>query len=106
MTKWERNLRSFPPFLVRLCARKNHGNVRLTRAEIIVASGLPGRTVDKLSMARSWDCFTAGAIFAFTAACGVDLSNFRRHKEYLKRRSHVAWRERPDVYAKILQEKR
>lgn len=88
--------------MVRLCARKKHGQERLTRAEIIRASGLAGVTIDRLSRARSWDKYSVQTIAAFTAACGVDLANLRRHREFLKTNKHAAWRKVPNVYGKIL----
>lgn len=89
MTAFQRRLESFPPFLVRLAARRR--GRRMTRREIAHTSGLSGRTVDRLSRGRSWNNVTAAVIFAYTEACGVDLMNLRAHRDYLKRRGRAAW---------------
>lgn len=101
MTKFEKQLKSFPPFLVRLCARKSRGRVWMTRADIIRISGLAGRVIDKISIARTWGKFDIDTVIAYTTACDVDLATLRRHKDYIKRRKQLAWRDRPDLIAKI-----
>jgi len=89
VTRFEQRLKQFPPFLVRLAARKK-GRPK-TRREIIIDSGLPGRTIDRLSRARTWDHVTCRVMFAFSNGCGVDLARLRQDRDYIKRRARAQW---------------
>lgn len=81
----------FPPFVVRLLARANHGHAPKTNLEISRASGLPRSTVGQLSGMTSWAGVQLDVLDRFCRGCGVDLLRMRRHREYLRRMkwSHV-----------------
>ena len=64
-----------PPSLCRLLARDSRREKALTVAQIAKAAGLSTRTVKRLSNRSSWDGLTIEVVFAFSRACGVNLSS-------------------------------
>jgi AraC-like DNA-binding protein len=97
-------LNRFPPALCRLVARvgKGRGCRPLTIDEIAAISGLSPCTVYRLSKAMTWAYETGLIISAFSAGCGVDLLNTRRHREYLTRRKRWHLSKQPKYFSRLL----
>lgn len=75
-----------PPYLVRLVARSaSKRGVPLTLHQIAAASGIPYRTVRRLSRQRSWGNVPIATADKFAAACGVNLMKQKAQLDYLKR---------------------
>lgn len=77
----------FPPFMVRILARKRSGTRRapLTASEIASASGRTIRWVNRVSKLDAWDDLSYGEMKAFASACQMDPSKLYRDREYLHR---------------------
>lgn len=99
MTKFDKLLKTFPPFIIRVLARDN--GYPLTRKQIIERSGLSGRKVDRLSRLRSWDDVTGHDMREFLDGCSIDLLKMGPHKRYLKDRGKRAL----PILAKVLKKK-
>lgn len=76
-------LDQFPPFLIRLCARR--GRKAMTDRQLAAASGLSTNTVFRISHRSSWESISIGAASRFITASGVDILRPRRLKEFVKR---------------------
>lgn len=72
----------FPPYLIRLTARR--GRRAMTDREISAESGLSTNTVCRISHCQSWSHISVGVASKFIEACGVDVMRPRRLKEYVK----------------------
>ncbi len=77
-------LEIIPPFICRLVARTDHGRRGLTHKEIATRAGLACSTVKRLSTATTWKGISVGTAEAFSAACGVNHLEAKRHKEWLR----------------------
>tara|TARA_R110000824_G_scaffold75947_11_gene192617 strand:+ start:6197 stop:6577 length:381 start_codon:yes stop_codon:yes gene_type:complete len=72
-----KNLKKFPPSLVRLLARRQVGSSKraiqaLTNQEIAVASGMPVKRVIEISMALAWDDISIKEAEGFCEACNFN----------------------------------
>lgn len=92
----------FPPFLVRAVARKNRGRDYMTLADIAEKSGLPVKTIQRISKKARWDDIPLAVADKFALACGVDLLRIRRHVEFMKRRRKVHMEKNPTFYTHLM----
>lgn len=94
----------FPPYLVRLSARKGRGHKTLTCREIARASGLSKSLVAEISVQNSWDGLL-NHCDDFCRGCGVDLFS-AKSKRWLKRRPKMNFlftdRRRQKFHARLL----
>lgn len=77
--------RRIPPPAVRMCAFtiEHEGNahrakpkpVPLPLDKVVSKSGLTKRTFQRMAYAKSWDSFRFFDVFAFCAACGVNMES-------------------------------
>jgi len=77
-----KTLESFPPFVVAALARK--GRRSPTMQEIAATSGLPLRTVARISSLFSWRDVNFGNIELFCRGCAFDLKSIRKQAQYLR----------------------
>lgn len=74
----------FPPYLVRLCARKGRGHKRLTCREIARAGGVSKSFVARVAVRLTWKGLALEEVDKFCKGCGVDLFHTGPHKRFLK----------------------
>lgn len=82
---WSR-VRKYPPFLVRLLARRKHGPP-LTDEQIATASGLSVYEVSSISQCKSWEEIRVWQMRQFLVGCQIDFTDgkcMKRLKNYLK----------------------
>lgn len=72
MSKLWTKLDRASPRLCRLLARKKHGLLPMSNADIALRSGLARSTVNKIGQMQNWDRVTVGVMKRFMAGCGVD----------------------------------
>lgn len=96
-------LRTFPPLVCRLLARRllENGKVRaMTDVELADASGLSTSEVRSLSWKTSWDDVPVDTLQRFSLACGVDFTSrdsMRAHRSYIKNSPNFRYlRKHPD----------
>lgn len=78
----------FPPYMVRLLARKRSSKERkvpISGSEIASGSGISLRRVDEISRMKSWDNLRVGEASAFIVACGMSVRSLFRDREYIKK---------------------
>jgi hypothetical protein len=78
-----------PPCLCRVMARKKNGFAPMSHRDLADASGLSKTKVAELSLRRKWDGVPIDQVEAFARACGVDLMNTKRVKDFLRRAKRV-----------------
>lgn len=74
-------LEMYPPFLVVAIARQ-HGRTMLT---IAADSGLPLRTVSRISALWSWRDVNMDKVEKFCRGCNFDLKSTRKADEFMRR---------------------
>lgn len=79
-------LEEFPPILCRLLARKGKKRRPYSSRELSEISGLSRDMVNMISAQTSWNNVRIKDMLAFTKACGVDLTDLKRQREYIKRK--------------------
>ena len=75
-------LSRMPPCLCAAVASGRKG--RLSPREISIKSGIPLRSVERLSSQVSWENVKMGVAWRFADACGVDLVRQGRTRNYMK----------------------
>lgn len=84
-----RILKTFPPWVVRLMARKKsdkgHRVVAMSSVDISRASGISVKRVHWISAQASWDEVTVRETMLFSRACGFTYSNIWKQRWFLKR---------------------
>lgn len=98
-TFWEA-LREFPPYYVRLLAKRpaGDGNSAISDAELAIAAGIPLNRIREIAKMHTWDDVKVGELLAITAAANFDPTDFsdrKRATDYLyqiKRRGNEPFR--------------
>lgn len=80
-------LKEYPPFLIYALARERHGSrwERISLAKISADSGLPTRTVTRLTNRMDWRGVKCEVIEAFLKGCRVDPWRMNRHLTFLQK---------------------
>ena len=101
-------LNRYPPRLIRLLARKQHGQLPMSAADIALRGGLSVTRVKQISKARSWERIQIRTAQAFISGCGVDPMAIGPHLRYWRRyglrfMKHAAPMQR-QMYSELLDE--
>lgn len=73
-----------PPILCRILARKANGRRPMTIRDIAEKSGLRKSKVALIAVKESWSGIAIDDVVKFAAGCGVDLTNTKRNREFLR----------------------
>lgn len=92
------HLNRIPPFLCAAIAKGR--NPPLSPREIATRSGIPLRTVERISGKIMWDSIKVGVAHRFALACGVDLLRQSRTKNYLRTTTRQASVPLPNLNAR------
>ncbi len=82
MNHWEAWL-AFPPYYVRLLAKRGARGIALSDAEIAISSGIDINRVREIKCLTAWDTVTHREMLGFTMACNFDPTN-QKHRARAK----------------------
>lgn len=98
---WLPRFNQCPPVQCRLLARKKRGKKWMSTRDLAFASGLSRGEIGKLQVKTEWNRVPAETMHRFSLACGVNLLSLSDHREFIRRRRQVCYRDLPSAQERL-----